>query len=152
MNTIVRTLASVACIATALAATAMPPGHYGNNCLPDDAQNFLSQYFPDNRIAGIKTEYHPMTDTEYEVRLDNGTEVEFDSGGQWKSVDCGSRAVPQALIPRDVLSHLLTNFGGSKTVKLEKEHWGYEVELNDGIEVNYDRAGNFISAELDDDD
>lgn len=112
--------------------------------LPQDAREMITTYFKKSEINRIKIDSKFLGGNEYEVILDNGTEIEFDSDGKWIEVDCGHRAVPQSLIPNDIVNHVKSNYAGRSIVKIEHKHNKYEVELSNGIDLVFDQNGKFL--------
>jgi len=113
------------------------------NVLPAAAQTMLKKYFPRTKVNHIKIDKKTFGGKEYDVVLTNGTEVEFDSEGNWKEVDCGINQVPDGLILKSILNYVKTNFKGAKIVGIEVEKNKYELKLSNGLEAEFDRAGNF---------
>lgn len=111
--------------------------------LPAAAQNTLGKNFKAS-VSLIKIDKTLGHIDDYEVILTDGTEVEFDSKGNWKSVETsGKNEVPKALLPKAIYAFLAKAHKGSKVVGAEKSGSGYEIELNDGIELKFDSSGVF---------
>ncbi|MCM1067502.1 MAG: PepSY-like domain-containing protein [Muribaculaceae bacterium] len=75
--------------------------------------------------------------------------MEFNNSGAWTSVDCKTKAVPEKLIIKPIRRYLNDNFSGQTVVKIEKKATAFEVELADGVEIKFDRLGNFKSIDMD---
>ncbi|MDE6334231.1 MAG: PepSY-like domain-containing protein [Muribaculaceae bacterium] len=118
--------------------------------LPQTAQEFLSTYFPKNKVSMVKTDRHLLKKTDYDVKLTNGTKIEFNNKGEWTSVDCKTREVPQELILKAIRRYLNKNFSDVKVVKIERKSLSYELTLSDGVELKFDRLGIFQSMKMDD--
>lgn len=110
--------------------------------LPSKAQTFLKQNFKKG-VNHIKVDKKSRS-AEYDVILNDGTEIEFDESGSWKSVECGVNAVPSSIIPKAISTYVSKNYKGQKIVEIEVERRGYEVKLGNGMDLKFDRAGNFI--------
>lgn len=83
--------------------------------------------------------------TEYEVTLTNGSQIEFDHSGEWKSVDTPNNIpVPAGLLPTAISKFVASKHAGAFIVGIEKEKKGYEVELSNGVEIQFDGLGNFV--------
>lgn len=113
------------------------------NVLPAAAQTMLKKYFPKVKVNHIKIDKKAFGNKDYDVILSNGTEVDFDSNGQWKEVDCGINAVPAGLIPDAIRRYVKANFSGAKIVSIEAGKKKYDIELSNGLEAEFDLAGNF---------
>ena len=117
--------------------------------LPESAQEFLTKYFPKSKVGMIKVDRHLLKKTDYDVKLVNGIKIEFNNAGKWTSVDCQTREVPQDLILKPIRNYVAKNFPDVKIVKIEKDFVGFDIELSDGVEVKFDRLGNFKSVDMD---
>ncbi len=142
----------VSLIVSAVAVSAGPRDKYtiDREQLPVEARNFLSTHFPKTKVGMIKVDRHLLKKTDYDVRLTNGTEVDFDNAGVWKSVDCKTREVPSAIVPKSIRNYVAKNFQDVFIVSIEKKSsGGYEVELSDGVELKFNALGQFKSMEMD---
>ena len=55
--------------------------------LPEKAQQFIRQHFPNEKVSFAKME-RELFDTTYEVIFTSSSKVEFLKNGDWKEVDC----------------------------------------------------------------
>ncbi|MDE6080431.1 MAG: PepSY-like domain-containing protein [Duncaniella sp.] len=140
----------MAVLAFSLQGMAFDKYSIDRNDLPQAAQDFLLEHFPKTKVGMVKTDKHFLRKTDYDVRLVNGTTIEFSNSGKWTSVDCKTRAVPEAIIPRAIRSYVKKNCPDVKIVKIEKTSSKYEVELSDGIELTFNLLGQFKSMKMDD--
>ena len=110
--------------------------------LPAAAKTFIQKAFPEATIAyatidrGFKTEY--------EVRLSDGSKVEFDASGNWKKVDCEYKAVPESVIPAAIGQYVKANFPAVPVIKISKKMMGYELELQNDLELRFSNDGAFL--------
>lgn len=111
--------------------------------LPDKAREMLDTYFPKSKVDMIKVDKHLLKKTDYDVKLVNGTKIEFSNKGAWTSVDCGSKALPDGIVPKTIAKYITKNFPDVKTVKIKKKASGYEVGLSDGVELKFNLLGQF---------
>ena len=112
--------------------------------LPAAAQTFIKEYFPGSDISYVKKDKE-LTKTTYEVVLQDGTEIDFDSKGQWDKIDCKRATVPAKLIPDAIATYVQTNFPGQAIVKIDKELFGYEIELLNDLELKFDKNGRLVN-------
>ncbi len=112
--------------------------------LPKEAQITLSRYFPKAGVNHIKIDKHLFGGTEYDVILVNGTEVEFDSDGKLTEIDCGHNAAPAALVLKPIRDYVAKNYKGLDIVKIKVERSKYEIELSNGRDLEFNRAGDFL--------
>lgn len=118
--------------------------------LPQPAQEFLNEHFPKAKVSMIKVDKHLLKKTDYDVKLTNGTKIEFNNSGKWTSVDCKTKEVPQKLILKAIRNYVSKNFPKTFITSIEKKTSGYEIELNDGVELKFNPLGGFKSMKMDD--
>ena len=109
------------------------------NQLPANAQAMLKQYFA-NKVPLVVT----MDWDDYTIVYDSGEKVEFNKQGEWKEIDCRTSFVPTALIPEQIKANVKTSFPGTTILKLDRNRRGYEVKLNNGLEIEYNRSFQVI--------
>lgn len=107
--------------------------------LPQKAQQFINTYFADCTVLRCEKDGH-----EYEVFFQNGFEVEFDRNGDWEDVDCKNSAVPQGIVPEAIVNYVTENYPTNFIVEISCDRHGYDVELNNGLELEFDKNGGFI--------
>ena len=115
--------------------------------LPGAARSFINEYFAENTISYIKKD-RGLANISYEVVLQDGTEIEFDKSGNWDSIDCKRNAVPAGLVPDAISEYVQVNFPGQLIVKIDREAFGYEIELSSDLELKFDKNGKML--EIDD--
>lgn len=133
-----------AIVVLALPMAAKDRIYHNSEPLPAAARTTLSKNFPKAEVNRVKVDSHIFGGDEYEVILSNGTEIEFDSNGEWKEVDCGHLAVPNAFVLKPIAQYVTKNYPGQKIVKVSKDRNKYEIELSNGIDLDFDRAGAFL--------
>ena len=111
--------------------------------LPAQAQTFIKTHFADKTVA-----YAKQDGAKYEVKFNDGAEVEFDRRGNWDNVDCKFTAVPEAIVPEQIKNYVAANHPGALITKIDKERYGYEIELSNSLELKFDR--NFNIFDIDD--
>lgn len=109
------------------------------NQLPASAQEFLRQNFA-NKVPLVVT----MDWDDYTIVYDSGEKIEFDKQGNWKDIDCKTSHVPTAIIPEQIKTHVRATFPGTTILKLDRNRRGYEVKLNNGLEIEYNREFRVI--------
>lgn len=118
--------------------------YHSADVLPQNAQQTLRKAFPKSQVTRVKVDKSILGSKEYEVILNNGTEIEFDNEGDWKEVDCGRQAVPAMFVLKSIQNHVRNNYKGQAIIKVDKDKNRYEVELVNGTDLEFDRAGNFL--------
>ncbi len=105
----------------------------------------MAKHFPNNPIV----EFEKDTDdgrVKYEVELRDGTDIEFDYRMNVKEIDSGSddRPLPDSVVPKAILDYVKAKHPNNFIVKWERKRGGYEVELNNDLELKFNRKGRFI--------
>ena len=118
--------------------------YHSADVLPQNAQQTLRKAFPKSQVTRVKVDKSILGSKEYEVILNNGTEIEFDNEGDWKEVDCGRQAVPAMFVLKSIQNYVRNNYKGQAIIKVDKDKNRYEVELVNGTDLEFDRAGNFL--------
>ena len=77
--------------------------------LPEKAQQFIRQHFPNEKVSFAKME-RELFDTTYEVIFTSSSKVEFLKNGDWKEVDCKYSTVPAAIIPQQIAQYVSAHF------------------------------------------
>lgn len=111
--------------------------------LPAAAQSFIQKNFPGQGVAYASID-HDFGRTIYEVHLNNGVEVDFDKTGTWDKIDCCYDAVPEHLVPAAIANYVKTQFAGAAVVKIDKERYGFDVELSNDLELKFNRKGQVM--------
>lgn len=112
--------------------------------LPTAAQSALRNNFK-AKVSFIKIDKTLGMIDDYEVVLDNGCEVTFDRDGNWKEVEMrANMQVPSWFVPANIASYVKQKQNNAKIIGIERERSGYKVELANGIEMKFDKNGNFV--------
>ena len=127
-----------------ISATARDAYSHDASTLPQAAQATVKANFKAN-ISFIKAEKEIGRISEYEVVLTDGTEISFDRHGNWKNIETArDKTVPKVFIPSAITDYVAKNHHGVKITGIEKERSGFEVELANGIDMKFDKNGNFV--------
>jgi hypothetical protein len=110
--------------------------------LPDAITAFIKQHFPNATIVGVEPD-NDHGGLEYDVYLNDGTQVDFDANNQWDQVE-SMKGVPAFFIPRAIATYVRSNYQNMTITKVNKEYHGYEIELANGLDLNFDRSGRFM--------
>ena len=111
--------------------------------LPQVSKEFLAKYFPDKTPILLKEDWD-----DYEVVYPNGEKVEFLKNGEWKKVDCRLTTVPAVLVPQQIKDQAQALYPGSIITKIKKERYGWEIKLNNGLEIDFNP--DFVITDIDD--
>ena len=113
--------------------------------LPEAANAFIAQHFPDATVTFME---HDSDDgrVEYEASLSNGTKVTFNANGDWDKVEC-YQGVPTALVPAPISNYVSRNYQGAAIVKIDREYYGYEIDLANGLDLKFNANGQLMSVD-----
>lgn len=114
--------------------------------LPNKAKQVINTYFAGKEVAASTLETGIM-DKEYDVMFADGNKIEFDRKGQWTNIECLKSQVPEALVPKAIVSHVQTKYKGQRILKIEKDNREYDVKLSNGLEITFNK--NFKVIEID---
>ena len=113
--------------------------------LPQTAQTFLKQHFAKKVPLVVTADWDDFT-----IVYESGEKVEFDRNGQWKEIVCRTSKVPNDVVPQQIQTYIQTNYPGKIVVKLDRHRSVYEVKLNNGIEIEFNRNFQVIDVDYDD--
>ncbi|NDV47361.1 hypothetical protein D0T49_09920 [Paludibacter sp. 221] len=111
--------------------------------LPTAAKEFVEKHFSKEQISYIKID-EELVYTTYEVVFVSGTEIEFTRDGEWKEIDTKLNAIPDSIVPANILQYVKNNFKDASIKQIEKRKRTYEVELSNHLDLKFDMQGNFI--------
>lgn len=110
--------------------------------LPAKAQTFIETHFPGQEARMVKKD-----NDSYDVYLKNGFEIEFDLAADWDDIDGRGQKLPDSileLLPEGIITYVSTNYTDQNITEVNKEKYGYEVTLNNNLELEFDPDGNFL--------
>lgn len=110
--------------------------------LPTQAKQFVAAHFNGIEVLSVRKDGF-----KYDVVLFDGTEIEFSHGGQWIEVDCGLNPLPDGVLPANTAKYLTAKFPMNFATHVKFEHKRYEVELDNDLDLLFDKNGNFMGAD-----
>ena len=111
--------------------------------LPAAAKTFIQNTFPGQTITYATKDVDFMKTT-YDVYLSSGVKVKFTGKGEWDKVDAQYQPVPAAIVPKPIADYVAASFPGAFIVKIDKEPYGFEIELNNDMELKFNPAGQLM--------
>ena len=109
----------------------------GNNSNYPEINTFVDTYFPQVSIRKVERDGN-----KYEVELTDNTDIDFNLSFEWKKIDCDESnvygSVPTELVPVQITDYVTANFPGKHIDSIEKKYNGWEIELNNGLEITFD--------------
>lgn len=111
------------------------------NQLPAPIAQFVRKHYSSAQISNIIRE-KKLSKTEYEVRLDNGTKLEF-ANNKIEEID-GTQRIPNSAMPVKVVQYIKVNYPNNYATEWKLDSREQKVELNNGVELEFDRSGRFL--------
>lgn len=110
--------------------------------LPAQAKQFITANFNGVDVLSVRKDGF-----QYEAVLFDGTELEFKHNGEWINVDCSMNPLPAGVLPANIDKYLTAKFPMNFATHVKYEHKRYEVELNNDLDLVFDKNGNFMGAD-----
>lgn len=110
--------------------------------MPANIKSFLAKYYPKATVAKYESK-NTLVGRKYEVKLNNGAEIDFDKNGNWEEISY-KQGVPTALIPVKIKAYVDKKYKGAKVEAIDKEKNKIKVDLNNDIDLEFDKNGNFL--------
>lgn len=120
--------------------------------LPANIRNFVTTYFPGVTIDEAEKE----NNGNFEIELSNDVELIFDANGNFlgraddddDDDDRDDEDIAISDLPQVIRDYIATNYPDNSIIEAEKEDDNsYEVTLDNGVELEFDADGTFVSAE-----
>lgn len=124
--------------------------------LPMEAQTFLKMHFPDDKVVDFEkfdqifnSEESDLLDFDdqeaYEVELSSGIKIEFGKDGTMTEMESTEgRPIPLHALPDLIEAYLKANYWFVDVVAYEIDADDQEVELDNGIDLEFDIDGRFV--------
>lgn len=113
------------------------------NQLPAKAKTFIHQHFKDVKVMNVIQDKDAFS-KDFDVNFENGTKVEFDRTGNWKEIKTVSGSVPSSLVPAKIKRYISNNYNGASIVEINKDAYKIDIELSNGVDLDFDKNGNFL--------
>ena len=113
--------------------------------LPQAAQTFLKANFANKVPLLVTADWDDFT-----IRYESGEKIEFNRSGEWKDIECYNSKVPADAVPEQIYTYLNQNYPGKSVIKIERHRSVYEVKLNNGMEVEFNRNFQVLDVDYDD--
>ena len=136
-------LASLSLLAAAAPVFASDERPIDVSELPARARQFIETHFADAKVS-YATVDGQLLDKEYEVVFTDGRKVEFAKNGEWEQVDAKRGSFPMSVLPQSIHTYLRQNHPDTPVSKIDRDRRGYEVELRNGLELDFDRNGRLL--------
>lgn len=110
--------------------------------VPNTITSYINTHFPDKKILQTTKEREGLSKS-YEVILDGNISLEFDKKFEITSIEAKS-ALPQSVVPAKILSYVQAQYPANTVWKWEREDKKQKVELDNKIELEFSKSGDFL--------
>ena len=111
--------------------------------LPEKSQQIIAKAFPDAKIKKANIEKRASL-MQYEVKISGGVKLQFSKDGTFTECDCTDSYVPEILIPQKIRTVIDREFPGRKVKRIEHDSKIYELTLDNGDELSFNRSYKLI--------
>lgn len=118
--------------------------------IPSAIMDYISTHFPSNTIVGAWIDSDDDNIT-YEINLSGTIELEFNDVYQIISIETDTQ-LPNSVIPQNILDYVSQNYPNNVITGWELDDNLQQIELNNGLELDFDLNGAFVGIGDDDDD
>lgn len=112
--------------------------------LPAKAQVFMKKHFSEKDVVTTVMDTEYLFKKEYKVILKNGSKIEFDADGEWEEVEMKGAPVPTKIIPSTISQYIHKSFPNTFVKEIKKGRKIYEVEISNGLDLEFSKEGAFI--------
>ncbi|MFR9649790.1 MAG: PepSY-like domain-containing protein [Rikenellaceae bacterium] len=116
--------------------------------LPASAQATIIEHFDMDDIMLIIYDKE-LLDKGYSVMFFDGTVVEFNKSGSWESVESSVTGVPTTILLSQIATYLATNYPDALVLEIDKDNNGYDVRLDNLIELEFNLSGVLVGVDMD---
>ena len=127
------------------------------SALPQASRTTLNTYFTDANVTSArKLSSANIYGSIYKALLSTGFEIDFDKDGLWTEIE-SERDLPipssfmEGQIPA-IHAYIAANYANNYAIEIEREQFGFTVELNNGVDLVFDSEQKFIGVDLDGND
>lgn len=127
------------------------------SALPQASRTTLSTYFTDANVTSARRSSSAnIYGSIYKALLSNGFEIDFDKDGLWTEIESERNLpIPSSFLEGQVpaiQAYVVANYANNHIIEIEREQFGFTVELNNSVDLVFDREQRFIGVDLDGND
>lgn len=112
------------------------------NDIPAAITTYVNTHFPSSKILQAVKDKEGLSKS-YDVILEGNITLEFNKKHEVTSIESSS-ALPDSVIPEKILSYIKANYPGNHIVQWELDDNRQQVELNNKLELEFNKAGDFL--------
>ncbi len=148
MNTLKKlTMVALSLAAFGVAQAQEQDGLVPVQSLPSKAQGFIKQHFSLEGVVSVWQDIERGKVEDYTILFADGNEVEFDAKGEWEEVKSRNGAVSDKIVPAKIAKYVKSNYPNALIKKISKNSYKYEVELSNGLELEFKLNGKFVKVD-----
>ncbi|WP_353116979.1 PepSY-like domain-containing protein [Myroides odoratus] len=122
--------------------------------LPANTQQFIAGIFPNAAVLQANKVSKPnYYGSYYKLRLNNKIEIDFDQNGNWTEIETEDRsAIPADFLAQEVpliQAYVAEHYKSNHIIEIDRDRKGYEVTLNNELELIFNAAQGFIGIDTD---
>lgn len=106
--------------------------------LPEVSKKFIQKHFNKKDVVHSQLD-RELFSKSYEVSFADGSKIEFDRKGEWDNVNCLKKKIPDGIVPEQITDYVKKNHPNAKIVKIDRERKDFEIELENGTEIKFDK-------------
>ncbi|WP_158963857.1 PepSY-like domain-containing protein [Myroides fluvii] len=122
--------------------------------LPTTTQQFIANTFPNASVVGANKVTKPnYYGSYYKITLNNRVEIDFDQDGNWTEIETEDRsAIPTDFLVQEVpliYAYTTEHYKANYIIEIDRERKGYEVKLNNELELIFNKDQVFVGIDSD---
>ena len=115
--------------------------------LPLAAQTLIKDHF--NHLTMARASFDvDLPCKNYEVVLSDNTLIDFDNEGNWSTIKCEGRAVPELLVPEAIAACIQTQHANAYVTKLARTDLQWVVLLSNEVKLTFDSHFNIVESQV----
>ena len=119
----------------------------GTEELPQVSLEYIKQHYPSEQITFVEKDNDFLSwnnNDMYEVHFSSGLELNFNKAGEITEIDAPKdQVIPAELLPQAIVSYVENNYSGVGITSWELDGNDQDIELVNGIDLEFDKNGNF---------
>lgn len=113
-----------------------------DNKIPSEIISYIDTHFPENPIIQTVKDSDGWELT-YDIILEGGFSLEFNRKKEVIDIE-GQSKLPVSVIPAKLLAYIAENYADNFIVGWELEDRNQQIKLDNGLELEFTMAGNFL--------
>lgn len=110
--------------------------------VPAGIKEYIKTHFPSHTVVQSEIDMEGLL-KHYEINLSNNLKVKFNHKHRVIEID-GSEKLPDSVIPKKIRDYVSANYPANFITDWEIDWIRQQVELNNGIELEFTTKGNFL--------